>query len=109
MSDGAIASNLLAKTVPIVVAGAVATEGLRVMERTGRRTTTRRTGGKRMHDPRYKLPAGERRFGGKKYTYLMVGNKAESERDAERYRQMGYSVRIVKWNRQYAIYTRREK
>lgn len=55
---------------------------------------------------RYPFPRETRKFGGKVYIYLMVGTKAESEKDAQRYRDKGYSVRVVPWMSKYAIYTR---
>ncbi len=56
---------------------------------------------------RYPFPRETRKFGGKVYNYLMVGTKAESEKEAQRYREKGYSVRIVPWLRKYAIYMRK--
>lgn len=58
-------------------------------------------------DNRYRLPAETRKFGGKVYKYLVVGNKQETKGDANRWRARGFSVRVVPWNRKYAVYTRK--
>ena len=60
-----------------------------------------------LDDPRFKLPAQTRKFGGKVYRYLQLGTKSEAERDAERYSEKGYSVRTVKVGRKYVVYTRK--
>jgi len=61
-----------------------------------------------MADPRYKLPAQMRKFGGEIYRFLILGTKAEVEQDKARILSKGtYSVRIVKAGRKYAVYTRK--
>ena len=60
-----------------------------------------------MRDTRYKMPASVRRFGGKEYKYLVIGNKQEAEGDAKRWKDRGFSVRIVKYKTKYAVYIRR--
>ena len=60
-----------------------------------------------MRDTRYKMPASTRKFGGKVYKYLIIGNKQETDGDAERWRAKGFSVRVVKWGGKYAVYVRR--
>ena len=60
-----------------------------------------------MANKRYPMPVERRKIGGKVYNYLMVGTKAESEKDAQRYRDKGYSVRITPWKSKYAIYIRK--
>lgn len=61
-----------------------------------------------MKDPRYKMPAETRKFGGKVYKYFMsgYGSKREAEAAAERWRLRGFLVRVVLWQHKYALYTR---
>ncbi len=58
-------------------------------------------------DPRFKVPTSQRRFGGKVFTFLIAGTKAESEKDADRFRAKGFSARIVPWRRKFAVYIRK--
>jgi hypothetical protein len=60
-----------------------------------------------LKDTRYKMPAEKRKFGGKVYNYLVIGTKQETEKDAERWRARGFSVRVIPYGRKYAVYTRR--
>jgi len=60
-----------------------------------------------MKDTRYKLPASRRTIGGKVYQYLAVGNKMESDRDADWLRGKGYNVRVVPYRGKVATYFRR--
>lgn len=61
----------------------------------------------RLLDTRYKMPAETRKIGGKVYRYLQQGTKAEAEKVAVLLRGKGYSVRLTKWGRSWAIYTRK--
>ena len=54
-------------------------------------------------DRRYALPAETRTWGGKKYTYLSLGNEA----DVKRWKAKGYNVRTAKWRGKTAIYLRK--
>lgn len=58
-------------------------------------------------DPRYKMPAEKRKFGGKVYTYLFLSTKAEVKEDAKRWRRKGYNVRTVPWKGKYAFYIKK--
>ncbi len=58
-------------------------------------------------DPRYKMPAGTRKFGGKDFKYLVIGNKRETDADAERWRGRGFQVRVVPYGKKYAVYYRK--
>jgi hypothetical protein len=58
-------------------------------------------------DRRYTMPAETRKFGGKIYKYLVIGNKSETQGDKKRWEARGFSVRIVKWHGKYAVYTRK--
>ena len=60
-----------------------------------------------MRDTRYKMPAEKRKFGGKVYVYLVIGTKQETKADAERWREKGFSVRVVPYGQKYAVYYRR--
>jgi len=59
-----------------------------------------------MPDPRYKLPASTRKFGGKVYQYFAVGTQKEADRDADNLRSKHYNVRLVAWRGKQAIYYR---
>ena len=59
------------------------------------------------YDKRYKMPAETRRFGGKVYKYLVIGNKRETADDAKRWRARGFNVRVVPYGDKYAVYYRR--
>jgi hypothetical protein len=62
-------------------------------------------------DPRYRMPAQTRKFGGAIYRYLYIGNKADVERLrkplANEAKLPPLRIRTVKFGKQLAIYTRR--
>jgi hypothetical protein len=100
-----MSDTLLSQTLPTVV-------GMGIVARTtetilSKRRSRRRAKMATMSDPRYKMPAETRKFGGKVYKYLVVGTKTECEKDAERWRGLGYSVRVVPFGRKYAVYARK--
>jgi hypothetical protein len=56
-----------------------------------------------LRDSRYKMPVEKRKFGGKVYKYLMLGNQS----DVKRWRGKGYSVRTSRFQGKSAIYIRK--
>lgn len=61
---------------------------------------------------RYKLPAATRRLGsgrgrrGDVYQYFALGNRKESDADADMLRTKGFNVRLVPYRGKYAVYYR---